>query len=753
MDPDRKQMTPEEEDQLIESEFQDVLDGYLKSNHRKKVEIIERAFRFAKKAHGGIRRRSGEPYILHPIAVAKIASQEIGLGSTSICAALLHDVVEDTDYTVEDIEQQFGPKIAELVKGLTKISGGIFGDKASMQAENFRKLLLTMSEDIRVVLIKIADRLHNMRTLGSMAPNKQYKIAGETLYIYAPLAYRMGLFNIKTELEDLSFKYEHPAAHERITALLRESEERRSAIYSDFSAPILERLNGMGLTYDAKARVKSAYSIWRKMETKHIPFEEVYDLYAVRIIFECDDPANEKTIAWNIYAAITDLYRLHPERTRDWISTPKANGYQALHLTVMGPDGNWIEVQIRSRRMDEIAEKGFAAHWKYKVGEGEEETELHAWLSTIKDILDDPTPNAVDFLDTLKLNLFAAEIVVFTPKGELITLPQKASVLDVAFTLHSQIGSKCIAGKVNHKLVPLSYRLNSGDQVEVLTSQSQKPKPEWEKFLASAKARTRLRKALRSELAPTIDKGREILQKFLDDAEVKGSNEVLTKMMSFYHITTRDNLYYKLGAGEISLDGYVLKDSPKTSPGLLKKIFRIGTGKSKSAASKDSADESGPRITTPEKINMKEVYSLVYNDDEQNFVFSDCCRPVPGDDVMGFVNDAGKVEVHSLTCPRAQVLKAGYGPRIVATRWENVLSTFPAEILIEGVDRHGILHELTQLISKQMNIDIRSLHIDTDKEVFRCSLGVLVRDTEAISDLCAKIKKVAGVQSAVRNEL
>ncbi|MEF2643225.1 MAG: RelA/SpoT family protein [Paramuribaculum sp.] len=746
-------MTPEEEDQLIESEFQDVLDGYLKSNHRKKVEIIERAFRFAKKAHGGIRRRSGEPYILHPIAVAKIASQEIGLGSTSICAALLHDVVEDTDYTVEDIEQQFGPKIAELVKGLTKISGGIFGDKASMQAENFRKLLLTMSEDIRVVLIKIADRLHNMRTLGSMAPNKQYKIAGETLYIYAPLAYRMGLFNIKTELEDLSFKYEHPAAHERITALLRESEERRSAIYSDFSAPILERLNGMGLTYDAKARVKSAYSIWRKMETKHIPFEEVYDLYAVRIIFECDDPANEKTIAWNIYAAITDLYRLHPERTRDWISTPKANGYQALHLTVMGPDGNWIEVQIRSRRMDEIAEKGFAAHWKYKVGEGEEETELHAWLSTIKDILDDPTPNAVDFLDTLKLNLFAAEIVVFTPKGELITLPQKASVLDVAFTLHSQIGSKCIAGKVNHKLVPLSYRLNSGDQVEVLTSQSQKPKPEWEKFLASAKARTRLRKALRSELAPTIDKGREILQKFLDDAEVKGSNEVLTKMMSFYHITTRDNLYYKLGAGEISLDGYVLKDSPKTSPGLLKKIFRIGTGKSKSAASKDSADESGPRITTPEKINMKEVYSLVYNDDEQNFVFSDCCRPVPGDDVMGFVNDAGKVEVHSLTCPRAQVLKAGYGPRIVATRWENVLSTFPAEILIEGVDRHGILHELTQLISKQMNIDIRSLHIDTDKEVFRCSLGVLVRDTEAISDLCAKIKKVAGVQSAVRNEL
>ncbi|MBD5254502.1 MAG: bifunctional (p)ppGpp synthetase/guanosine-3',5'-bis(diphosphate) 3'-pyrophosphohydrolase [Barnesiella sp.] len=747
MEIDYKQLSPEEEDRIIEAEFQDVLQGYLKSNHRKKVEIIERAFRFAKKAHGGIRRRSGEPYILHPIAVAKIASQEIGLGSTSICAAFLHDVVEDTDYTVEDIEQQFGPKIAELVSGLTKISGGIFGDQASLQAENFRKLLLTMSEDIRVVLIKIADRLHNMRTLGSMAPNKQYKIAGETLYIYAPLAYRLGLFNIKTELEDLSFKYEHPAAHKRISEQLAESEARRLAVYSDFSAPILERLNGMGLDYDAKARVKSAYSIWRKMETKQIPFEEVYDLYAVRIIFDCDDPANEKTIAWNIYSAITDLYRLHPERTRDWISTPKANGYQALHLTVMGPDGNWIEVQIRSRRMDEIAEKGFAAHWKYKVGEGEEENELHAWLSTIKDILDDPNPNAVDFLDTLKLNLFAAEIVIFTPKGELLTLPQKASVLDVAFTLHSDLGSKCIAGKVNHKLVPMSHRLNSGDQVEVLTSQNQKPKPEWESFLASAKARTRLRKALRNELAPTIEKGRLTVEKFVADAELKPTNELLTKMMGFYHVDNRENFYYKIGSGELTLDGYVFKDSPKTSPGLLKKIFRIGT-----STAKAEKTQAGRVVTTPEKVNTKQVYPLVYNDNEQNFVFGDCCRPIPGDDVMGFVNDAGQVEVHSLTCPRAQVLKAGYGPRIVATRWETVASTFPAEVLIEGVDRHGILHELTQLISNQLNMDIRSLHIETENEVFHARLGVLVRDTAVIDSLCSSIKKINGVQRAVRND-
>ncbi len=415
--PAPRMMSPEEEDRMIDLAFQEVLNGYLASNHRKKVEIIERAYRFAKEAHKGIRRRSGEPYILHPIAVAKIASQEIGLGSTSICAALLHDVVEDTEYTVDDIRQHFGSKIAQIVEGLTKISGGVFGAKASLQAENFRKLLLTMNEDIRVVLIKMADRLHNMRTLGSMAPNKQYKIAGETLYIYAPLAHRLGLFEIKTELEDLSFKYEHPAAYERISQQIAESEERRSAVYNDFSQPIRERLDTMGLKYEAKARLKSVYSIWRKMETKHIPFEDVYDLYAMRIIFDCDDQSMEKQICWNIYSAITDLYQLHPTRTRDWIATPKANGYQALHLTVMGPDGNWIEVQIRSRRMDEIAEKGFAAHWKYKIGEGDEESELNAWLRTIKDILDNPEPSAIDFLNTLKLNLFASENGAETGNG------------------------------------------------------------------------------------------------------------------------------------------------------------------------------------------------------------------------------------------------------------------------------------------------------------------------------------------------
>ncbi|MCM1347951.1 MAG: RelA/SpoT family protein [Firmicutes bacterium] len=740
-------ISPQEEERLIEAEFADVLRGYLASPHRKKVEIIERAYRFAKMAHKGIRRRSGEPYILHPIAVAKIASQEIGLGSTSICAALLHDVVEDTDFTVDDIRQQFGPKIADLVSGLTKISGGIFGDKASAQAENFRKLLLTMSEDIRVVLIKMADRLHNMRTLSSMPPGKQFKIAGETLYIYAPLAHRLGLFSIKTELEDLSFKYEHPAVYQRIARQIKETEERRLAVYTDFSAPILERLEGMGLQYEAKARVKSVYSIWRKMETKKVPFEEVYDLYAMRIIFNCDDPAHEKSICWEIYSAITDIYRLHPERTRDWISSPKANGYQALHLTVMGPDGNWVEVQIRSKRMDEIAEKGFAAHWKYKIGKGDEESELTVWLRTIKDILEDPDPNAIDFLGTLKLNLFAAEIVVFTPKGELVTLPQHSTVLDLAYALHSDLGNHCIAGKVNHKLVPISHPLQSGDQVEVLTSNSQKPKPEWVSFLATAKARTRLRAALRREQAPILEKGKKILADFLADGQVPESNEVITHIMRYFHIATREQLYYKLGAEEITLDGYVLKDSPKTSPGLLKKIFRIGTNRS----SKKNADNAAQAaVETPAPVNPKEIYELSMAGDTQNFVFSPCCHPIPGDDVMGFINDDGRVEIHDLTCPRAQVLKATYGPRIVATRWQVADRPLPVTIAIDGVDRHGILQELTQLISTQLNIDIRALHIDTDKEVFHCSLNILARNSEVVTNLCASVKKIKGVQRATR---
>ncbi|MBQ1933326.1 MAG: bifunctional (p)ppGpp synthetase/guanosine-3',5'-bis(diphosphate) 3'-pyrophosphohydrolase [Muribaculaceae bacterium] len=739
---EQRKYTPEQEERMIEEAYQDVLEGYLKSNHRKKVEIIERAYKFAKEAHKGVRRRSGEPYILHPIAVAKIASQEIGLGSTSICAAFLHDVVEDTDYTVEDIEQHFGKKIAQIVAGLTKISGGIFGDKASAQAENFRKLLLTMSEDIRVVLLKMADRLHNMRTLGSMAPNKQYKIAGETFYIYAPLAHRLGLFAIKTELEDLSFKYEHPAAYERISQQLKASESKRAMLYKNFSTPIIEKLESMGLKFDAKYRQKSVYSIWNKMETKHIPFDEVYDLYAMRIIFDCDDIAMEKSICMNIYATITDLYRLHPDRTRDWVSIPKANGYQALHVTVMGPDGNWVEVQIRSRRMDDIAEKGFAAHWKYKIGEGEEESELNVWLKTIKDILDEPNPDAMDFLDTIKLNLFASEIVIFTPKGELLTLPAESTVLDVAFELHSQMGLHCIAGKVNHKLVPLSHRLKSGDQVEVLTSQSQTPQPEWMNFLATAKAKTRLRAALRKVQQPIIEKGRGIYEDFLKQHGVLPVNEVLTKVLGHLKIQNREDLFLMLGNEEVVLEEYLIKSFKKQSPSLLSKIFRIGT--------KEKAPKAEAPKTKKPPVNKKETYILRSDETGANFKVDDCCRPIPGDDVMGYVDENNEVIVHSLDCPRAQSLKASFGPNIVSTKWEVVSAKFLAHIHIEGLDRMCILQELIQMISTNMAIDIRKLEIEAEKEVFHCDLYVLVDDNDVVASLCEKVKQINGVERATR---
>ncbi len=738
---ERQKIDSKTEEAMIETAFQEVLDGYLASNHRKKVEIITRAYNFAKEAHKGVRRRSGEPYILHPIAVAKIASQEIGLGSTSICAALLHDVVEDTDYTIEDIEQNFGKKIAQIVAGLTKISGGIFGDKASVQAENFRKLLLTMSEDIRVVLLKMADRLHNMRTLGSMAPNKQYKIAGETLYIYAPLAHRLGLFAIKSELEDLSFKYEHPDAYNRIREQIKESEAHRTEIYKKFSAPIHQKLKELGLKYDAKARMKTVYSIWNKMEKKNVPFEEIYDIYAMRIIFDCEDPSQEKATCWNIYSAITDLYKLHPDRTRDWISVPKANGYQALHLTVMGPDGNWIEVQIRSRRMDEIAEKGFAAHWKYKIGEGDEESELNVWLRTIKDILDNPEPSAMDFLDTLKLNLFASEIVVFTPKGELLTLPNNSTVLDVAFELHTQLGLRCIAGKVNHKLVPLSHKLKSGDQVEVLTSQTQTPHPEWINFLATAKGKTRLRAALRKERQPLIDKGKEIFTEFLKKHNLVATNEVITKILGILHIANREDLYIALSNNDITLDENLAKSLTKQdSQSLLSKIFRR----------KPSTKKEDTTKLSDAPIDTKETFILKHNENGANFKIADCCCPIPGDDVFGFINEDNEVIVHALDCPHAMMLKAGYGSRIVSTKWEVSSRKFLATIHIEGIDRFGILQELIQMISTNLSIDIRRLNIEAQNEVFSCELSVLVEDSQVVTNLCDKVKKINGVKLSRR---
>ncbi|MGN1261257.1 MAG: RelA/SpoT family protein, partial [Alloprevotella sp.] len=549
-------LTPQEirDEELISAAFQKLIDTYLATNHRRKVDIITKAFNFAKQAHKGVRRLSGEPYILHPIAAAQIVCEEIGLGSTSICAALLHDVEEDTEYTNEDIANLFGAKVANIVEGLTKISGGIFGDKASLQAETFKKLLLTMSDDVRVILIKIADRLHNMRTLQSMLPSKQYKIAGETLYIFAPIADRLGLNKIKTELENLSFKYEHPEEYAQIEQQLADTQPERDTIFDKFTPPICEQLDKIGLRYTIKARVKSPYSIWRKMQKKKISFAEVFDILAIRIVFTPSDRKHEVDECYRIYSTLTQIYTPHPERFRDWLSNPKANGYQALHNTFMSKQGKWIEVQIRSDRMDDIAEQGFAAHWKYKdANAAYDENELDKWLNSIKEILDDPQPDTLDLLDTIKLNLFTSEILVFTPKGDLKTMPAGATALDFAFSIHSFLGSHCFGAKVNHKLVPLSYRLRSGDQVEIITSRTQHVQPEWLTFATTAKAKGKIQAILRRENREKQQRGEETLRQFFATQEIEYAIPLVERLASFRGFAKREELFRALGAGTLTL--------------------------------------------------------------------------------------------------------------------------------------------------------------------------------------------------------
>lgn len=737
----------DEENEMIEREYQALLDVYLHSNHRRKVEIIEKAFRFAKRAHQGVRRRSGEPYILHPIAVARIVAQEIGLGSTSICASLLHDVVEDTDYTVEDIENLFSPKIAQIVDGLTKISGGVFGEKAkaSAQAENFRKLLLTMSEDIRVVLIKMADRLHNMRTLGSMPAGKQLKIAGETQYIYAPLANRLGLYAIKTELEDLSFKYEHPDSYKQIEDKLEKSKQERNELFSMFSKPILESLDKLGIKYEVHDRIKSIYSIWRKMQAKNIPFEEVFDLLALRIIFDTENDSEEKKICWSIYSAITDIYKPHPERTRDWISTPKANGYEALHLTVMGPLGQWIEVQIRSRRMDDIAEKGFAAHWKYKTGE-KDDSELEKWLQTIKELLENPEPNAIDFLDTFKLNLFASEIFVFTPKGDIHTLPQGATVLDFAFSLHTDLGLQCIGAKVNHKLEPLSHQLNSGDQVEIITSKKQKPNADWINLVKTARARAKIRSIFKKEYKAFIKKGEHELEHFLNGINQTATPENLEKIMEHFGVTKKEELFYKIGKGSLNLDELIKTVFKEKSQNKWMKYWKLQFGKSNDNQQETSVSEK----QEPGKVDQKKPLKLT---EDVTYRIADCCSPIPGDDILGFMDNDGKYVVHKRQCPVAMKLKSNFGERICSAVWEThkVLS-FPATIEIKGIDEIGILGKIIQVISDEYAVNVSKVSIETFDGIFEGRITVYVHDVDDVTNLCMNIMKINGINSVMRVE-
>ena len=735
------------DEEMINQAFHELLNDYLNTKHRKKVEIITKAFNFANQAHKGIKRRSGEPYIMHPIAVASIVCNEIGLGSTSICAALLHDVVEDTDYTVEDIENIFGPKIAQIVDGLTKISGGIFGDRASAQAENFKKLLLTMSNDIRVILIKIADRLHNMRTLGSMLPNKQYKIAGETLYIYAPLANRLGLYKIKTELENLSFKYEHPEEYAEIEEKLNATAAERDKVFNDFTAPIRTQLDKMGLKYRILARVKSIYSIWNKMQTKHVPFEEIYDLLAVRIIFEPRNEEEELNDCFDIYVSISKIYKPHPDRLRDWVSHPKANGYQALHVTLMGNNGQWIEVQIRSERMNDVAEQGFAAHWKYKEGGGsEDEGELEKWLRTIKEILDDPQPDAIDFLDTIKLNLFASEIFVFTPKGELKTMPQNSTALDFAFSLHTDIGSHCIGAKVNHKLVPLSHKLQSGDQVEILTSKSQRVQPQWEVFATTARAHAKIAAILRKERKANQKIGEEILSEFLKKEEVRPEEAVIEKLRKLHNAKNEEELLAAIGSKAIVLGEADKNELKEKQTSNWKKYLTFSFGNSK-----EKQEEKEPQ--EKEKINPKEVLKLTEESLQKKYIMAECCHPIPGDDVLGYVDENDRIIIHKRQCPVAAKLKSSYGNRILATEWDTHKElSFLVYIYIKGIDNMGLLNEVTQVISRQLNVNIRKLTIETEDGIFEGKIQLWVHDVDDVKTICNNLKKIQNIKQVSRVE-
>jgi len=758
MEKDNMEVKEIDYEKMVDDAFQHLIDTYLASRHRKKVDIITKAFNFARQAHKGVRRLSGEPYIMHPIAVAQIACEEMGLGATSICAALLHDVVEDTDYTVEDIENIFGPKIAQIVDGLTKISGGIFGEQASAQAENFKKLLLTMSDDIRVILIKICDRLHNMRTLASQPASKQYKIAGETLYIYAPLANRLGLNKIKTELEDLSFRYEHPDAYASIEKKLASTQAQRDTLFEQFTAPIRAELDKMGFEYEIKARVKSPYSIWNKMQNKHVTFEEIYDILAVRIIYKPKSQEEEINNCFQIYVAISQIYKSHPDRLRDWVNHPKANGYQALHVTLMSSKGRWIEVQIRSEHMNELAEQGFAAHWKYKDGGEitEDEGELNEWLRTIKEILDDPQPDAMDFLDAIKLNLFASEIFVFTPKGEIKTMPAGCTALDFAFQIHTFLGSHCIGAKVNHKLVPLSHKLNSGDQVEILTSMSQHVNPSWINFVSTAKAKAKIQAILRRESRELQKTGEAQLSTWLKAHDLEMTTSTLDKLCDLHDLRKHDNLFLAVGNKSVilgdtdlnELRGKSKSEKTITSRGWRRYVPFLKSNDKKAtetAEAKDTENTEGLIVVTKELNKKKPIF--INEENIHRYLFPHCCHAIPGDDILGYIDNKNHIEIHKRACPVAAKLKASYGGRILDAKWDMHRQLFfDATIEIRGIDRSGMLHDISDVLSDQLGINIRKITISSDNGIFEGTIEMQVHDRKDVQFIVESMKNIKDIQ-------
>jgi guanosine-3',5'-bis(diphosphate) 3'-pyrophosphohydrolase len=741
-----KDIFDEEDKNRIQAAYDSLVNNLIRCSKPDDRALIDKAFKIANEAHWNMRRKSGEPYVIHPISVAKIVNQEIGLGAKSIAVALLHDVVEDTEYSLEDVERDFGSKIASLIDGLTKISGTYNKENSSsLQAENFRKMLLTLSDDLRVILIKIADRLHNMRTLDSMPEHKKMKVAGETIFLYAPLAHRLGLYAIKSELEDLSFKFRQPQIYEEIAAKLKHSEKKNVALINKFALPIIEKLTEAGFKFDISGRPKSIFSIWKKMQAKNVPFEEIYDVLAVRIVFESMAGIAEKTQCWNIYSIITDSYLPKPDRLRDWVSRPKPNGYEALHVTVMGPEGQWVEVQIRSKRMDEIAERGYAAHWKYK-GDESQESELDKWIKKIRIMLENPREDPIEFLDEFKMNLFSSEIMVFTPKGTLVSLPKGASALDFAYEIHTEIGNKAIGAKINYKLNPINAILMSGDQVEIITSDIAKPEKEWLSFVRTSKAKDAIKNALRAESKDSIQNGMEILDSKLKDLGMTVNAVILKKLLLAYDAINKDELYSGIGLGRINLDNLkkILKKSPSKNVIKYWELRLIGSKKDKKEAgiAQEKIDNSVPYLLRENVVNA-----------EQSYEIAKCCNPIPGDEVIGYHSPEGAIIIHKPKCPIAIRIMSNEGNRIIAVKWAiHKLVSFLARISMTGIDRIGLVNDITTIISEELKVNMTNINISVKNGIFEGTIDLYVHHTKDLNNLILKISNISGIENVKRVE-
>ncbi|WP_289665839.1 RelA/SpoT family protein [Flavobacterium panacagri] len=730
----------EKENKAIAHEYKELLRISYQTLSPTDKKLIRKAFDVAVDAHKEQRRKSGEAYIFHPIAVAKIVASEIGLGATSIAAALLHDVVEDTPITVEDIERLFNPKVAQLVEGLTKISLVQKDLNASMQAENFRKMILTLNDDVRVILIKLADRLHNMQTMDSMAEYKQTKIASETLYIYAPLAHRLGLYNIKTKLEDLGLKYTEPAIYNDIVSKIRETKEEQDAYIKDISDVLKKSLDNEGVDYIIKGRPKSIYSIRRKMRAQNVTFDEVYDKFALRIVYKAD-PHDEKFVAWKIYSIVTDHYRPSPSRLRDWISSPKSTGYEALHITVMGPKGRWVEVQVRSERMDEIAEKGYAAHYKYKNG-ATEESGLDVWLNLLREALENPETNAVDFVEDFKMNLYSKEIFVFTPKGEIKSLPKGATSLDFAFSIHSEIGIKTRGTRVNGRLVPLNYELKSGDQVEVITSANQKPTVNWLEYVTTSRAKNKIKNVLNENTKKIAEEGKELLVRKLKHLKITFNEQVTNELVNFFKLKTSLDLFYRVGIGAI--ENQQLKDYAAQKSNSFINFF-----KNKIKRNKDTT--AAEDIHKPVISSNYDMLVFGTEHDKLDYKLSQCCNPIPGDDVFGFVTINEGIKVHKKDCPNAIGMQSNYAYRIMSAKWiDSSQEEFKAIINITGMDVLGLTNQLTRVISNNMSVNIQSISLSTDAGIFHGQIAVIVKNNTILKKMINAIKKIDGVDKVTR---